>query len=92
MRYLLEWSQMKNNSYSLSGEKNPYTKRIKKQITINIDSDTIDYFKDLATETGIPYQTLINMYLADCVKNHRKPDISWDEPTTVGKKKGREPE
>lgn len=79
---------MKNNDIILSIEKNPHTKRIKKQITINIDSDTIDYFKDLATETGIPYQTLINMYLADCVKNHRKPDISWGEQVADVQKKG----
>lgn len=83
---------MKNDSYSLITEKNPYTKRIKKQITINIDSDTIDYFKDLATATGIPYQTLINMYLADCVKNNRKPDISWGEQVADAQKKGRDSE
>ena len=46
--------------------KNPYAKKLKKQITINIDSDTIDYFKKQAELSGIPYQTLINLYLADC--------------------------
>ena len=83
---------MKNNDNTSSAEKNPYTKRIKKQITINIDTDTIDYFKDLATETGIPYQTLINMYLADCVKSNRKPDITWGEQVADVQKKGRDSE
>ena len=46
--------------------KNPYTRKLKKQITINIDSDTIDYFKAEAQRTGVPYQTIINMYLAQC--------------------------
>ena len=49
--------------------KNPYTKKLKKQITINIDSDTIDYFKEQSNSSGIPYQTLINLYLADCAQN-----------------------
>lgn len=83
---------MENDNNSLASERNPYTKRIKKQITINLESDVITYFKDLATETAIPYQTLINMYLADCVKNNRKPDISWDEPIAEGKKEGRDSE
>ena len=57
--------------------KNPYAKKLKKQITINIDSNTIDYFKDLSSDTGIPYQTLINMYLTDCAKNNKKPNVTW---------------
>lgn len=56
---------------------NPYAGRLKKQITINIDTDTIDYFKNKATECGVPYQTLINLYLADCVRNKREMNISW---------------
>ena len=58
--------------------KNPYAKRLKKQITINIDTDTIDYFKSMAASSGIPYQTLINLYLADCAAQNRKLAISWD--------------
>lgn len=58
--------------------KNPYAKRLKKQITINIDADTIDYFKDQAETTGIPYQTLINLYLADCALNHKTLHMSWN--------------
>ena len=47
-------------------KKNPYAKKLKKQITINIDIDTIDYFKSQSENSGIPYQTLINLYLSDC--------------------------
>lgn len=57
--------------------KNPYTSKLKKQITININSDTIDYFKELAETSGIPYQTLINLYLSDCVSNKRQLQINW---------------
>jgi uncharacterized protein (DUF4415 family) len=57
--------------------RNPYAKRLKKQITIRMGVDVIDYFKDLAEETGIPYQNLINSYLRDCVVNHKKPSMNW---------------
>jgi predicted DNA binding CopG/RHH family protein len=57
--------------------KNPYAKRFKKQITIRIENETIDYFKDLAQETDIPYQKLINLFLRDCAQNNRKPSIKW---------------
>lgn len=59
--------------------KNPYATKIKskKQITINIDSDTIDYFKEKSENSGIPYQTLINLYLTDCAKNKRELQIIW---------------
>ena len=62
----------------LNPRKNPYVKKLKKQITININNDTIQYFKTQADETGIPYQTLINLYLTDCVKNKRKLNLSWE--------------
>ena len=57
--------------------KNPYAKKLKKQITINIDSDTIDYFKKQSELSGIPYQTLINLYLADCAEHQKKLVLSW---------------
>ena len=60
-----------------NARKNPYSNRLKKQITINIDSDTIDYFKAQSQDSGIPYQTLINLYLSVCVKNKRRLNISW---------------
>ncbi len=58
------------------GRKNPYVKT-KKQITINLDESTISYFKSLAEETGIPYQTLINLFLADCARRELKPALTW---------------
>jgi len=56
---------------------NPYAKHLKKQITIRIDEHAIDYFKEQAADTGIPYQTLINLYLSDCAASHRTLDLSW---------------
>ena len=59
-------------------EKNPHTKKLKKQISINIDNDTIDYFKSVSEDLGIPYQTLINLYLSDCAKNKKKLQLTWE--------------
>lgn len=58
--------------------KNPYAKLLKKQITINIDVSTVDCFKDMSSDNGIPYQTLINLYLRDCVENERKIRINFN--------------
>lgn len=58
--------------------KNPYVKKLKKQITINLDSDTVEYFKTLSESTGIPYQTLINLYLSDCARNKKQPTFTWN--------------
>lgn len=60
-----------------SSKKNPYAKQLKRVITIRVDEDSIAYFKQLAEETGMPYQALINLFLKDCVQNRRKPDIKW---------------
>lgn len=68
---------MRDNYDFSKSVKNPYAKRLKKQITIRIDEDTIQYFKDLAEEKGIPYQSLINLYLRDCAESHRKPKVKW---------------
>ena len=57
----------------------PYSKLLKKQITINLSEEVLDYFKDLSEKTSIPYQTLINFYLLDCVKNKRTIDIGWND-------------
>lgn len=57
--------------------KNPYAKRLKKQVTIRLDSDTIQYFKELSVQTGLPYQNLINLYLRDCAQEHRKLEMHW---------------
>ncbi|TGM52766.1 antitoxin [Leptospira adleri] len=58
-------------------KKNPYIKKLKKPITIRVDVDTIGYFKDLSDQIGIPYQNLINLYLAECASKHKKIDLSW---------------
>jgi uncharacterized protein (DUF4415 family) len=66
--------------YDLSKMKkrrNPYAKQLKKQVTLRLRPDVIDYFKEMADETGVPYQSLINLYLQDCMKNHRKLDMKW---------------
>jgi hypothetical protein len=57
--------------------KNPYAKKLKKQITINIDTDTIDYFKTQSEKSGIPYQILINLYLSDCAEQNRQLKLNW---------------
>ena len=56
---------------------NPYVQKLKKQITIRLDEDTIAYFKGLADEKGIPYQSLINLYLRDCAQAHRDLKLAW---------------
>ena len=66
-------------SYDFSKSvKNPYAKRFKKQITIRIDEETISYFKEMAENKGIPYQSLINLYLRDCANEHRQLETKWD--------------
>lgn len=57
--------------------KNPYARRLKRQITIRLETNTIAYFKKLAATSGIPYQNLINLYLRDCVRARRKPSFKW---------------
>lgn len=61
----------------LNPRKNPYTNRLKKPITINLNEGTIDYFKAQSKQSGIPYQTLINLYLTDCAENKRELKIAW---------------
>ena len=57
--------------------KNPYAKHLKKQVTLRLGVDVIDYFKKLAEETGVPYQNLINLYLQDCAHAHKKLKLKW---------------
>lgn len=57
--------------------KNPYAKKMKKPITINLDERVITYFKSLSENVGIPYQTLINLYLRDCADSNRQLQMSW---------------
>jgi len=57
--------------------KNPYAKKLKRQITIRIENATIEYFQQLAAETDIPYQKLINLFLKDCAQSRMKPSLKW---------------
>jgi uncharacterized protein (DUF4415 family) len=59
-------------------KKNPYARKLKKQITIRLGEDVVDYFKQMAEETGVPYQNLINLYLRDCVTHERKLSMQWE--------------
>lgn len=61
----------------LQSRKNPYASKLKKPVTMRLSEDVISYFKEMAEEQGVPYQSLINLYLRDCVSQHRKIDISW---------------
>jgi len=68
------------NEYDLramKSRKNPYSKHRKKQVTIRLGIDVIDYFKSLSEETGVPYQNLINSYLLDCAQHKKKPVMTW---------------
>lgn len=57
--------------------KNPYAAQLKKQITIRLDEESISYFKSISEEVGIPYQSLINLYLRDCAASNRKLNLKW---------------
>jgi predicted DNA binding CopG/RHH family protein len=61
----------------MKGRKNPYIKYLKQPVTIRLDSETVVYFKSIAEETGIPYQSLINFYLRDCAVHRRKLQMKW---------------
>ena len=70
MRAHYDFSKMK-------GKRNPYIARLKQPITIRLDKKTVAYFKTLATELGMPYQNLINLYLRDCALHHKKLALKW---------------
>lgn len=61
----------------MKARKNPYASKLKKPVTMRLSEDVIGYFKQMADEAGVPYQSLINLYLRDCVAQHRKIDIVW---------------
>ena len=71
MRAHYDFSKMK-------GKKNPYIKYLKQPVTMRLDKDSVEYFKTLSEESGIPYQTLINLYLRDCAAQEKKLDLSWN--------------
>ena len=62
--------------------KNPYANRLKRQVTIRLDTAAVDYFKELAGELGMPYQNLINLFLRDCAMRKRRPVIQWLREST----------
>lgn len=61
----------------MKSRRNPYAAKLKKPVSMRLSEDVVDYFKDMAVEKGVPYQSLINLYLRDCVVNHRKVQITW---------------
>ena len=63
----------------MKSRKNPYASKLKKSVTIRLSEDVIDYFKEMSEESGVPYQSLINLYLRDCATQHRKIDIQWQK-------------
>ena len=58
-------------------KRNPYAKALKRQITIRLDEPTVEYFRGLAGQSGLPYQSLINLYLRDCAARHRTLHMNW---------------
>lgn len=68
------------NEYDFStmrSRRNPYASMLKKPVTMRLSEDVIDYFKGMATEAGVPYQSLINLYLRDCLAHNRRIEIRW---------------
>ena len=63
----------------MKSRKNPYASKLKKPVTMRLGEDVIDYFKGMAEDSGVPYQSLINLYLRDCISQQRKVDISWNQ-------------
>ncbi len=61
----------------IKGRKNPYVKSLKQPVTMRLDREAVSYFKSIAEEMGIPYQSLINLYLRDCALHHRKFHMKW---------------
>ena len=59
------------------GRRNPYAARLKRQVTIRLDEQTIAYFREISQENGIPYQTLINLYLRDCAASRKRLSLAW---------------
>jgi uncharacterized protein (DUF4415 family) len=65
----------------MKARRNPYSTKLKRPVTMRLSEDVIGYFKGMAEDAGVPYQSLINLYLRDCVARHRKIDISWQTST-----------
>jgi len=67
---------------NMKGKKNPYIKYLKQPVTMRLDCNSVEYFKSLSKENGIPYQTLINLYLRDCSMHHRKLQMKWSSSSS----------
>ena len=63
----------------MKSRKNPYASKLKKPVTMRLGEDVISYFKRMAEDSGVPYQSLINLYLRNCISQNRKVDISWNQ-------------
>ncbi len=63
----------------MKSRKNPYASKLKKPVTMRLSEDVVDYFKRMAEDAGVPYQSLINLYLRDCLANSRKVKIQWPQ-------------
>ena len=63
----------------MKSRRNPYASKLKKSVTMRLSEDVVDYFKEMASEAGVPYQSLINLYLRDCLTQHRKINIAWSK-------------
>ncbi len=63
----------------LKSRKNPYASKLKKPVTMRLSEDVVHYFKGMADEAGVPYQSLINLYLRDCLAKNRKVQINWPQ-------------
>ena len=74
----MEDNNMRDHYDFSQGIKNPYADKLKKQITIRLDDQVIDYFKNMADKTGMPYQNIINYYLLDCVKEKRQLKLTFN--------------
>ncbi len=61
----------------MKSRRNPYASKLKKSVTMRLSDDVVQYFKGMATEEGVPYQSLINLYLRDCLAQNRKVEIKW---------------
>ena len=66
---------------SMKSRRNPYASKLKKPVTMRLSDDVVSYFKGMANEAGVPYQSLINLYLRDCVMHHRQIEIAWPTKT-----------
>jgi len=75
----MEESEMRKEYDFSKAKPNPYIKKLRKQVSIKLDLDTIDYFKKQAEETGVAYQNLINLYLSDCAVNSKQISIKWQK-------------